>query len=173
MLQGLGVGPVAGVITTSECTRAYEIDFSKTPTISSILSAPLYPNNKGLNSWSNLLSLPASLRIKEVHVKVKTALSGTIAGTETIDLQVKHPRLGASFVDLTAAPILTATAGIVASNTYASAISDQTLFNRALTRFRGDSETLQLQLAVSANDITAGVLEIQLIYEQAYHNYTS
>lgn len=171
MVQGLGIGPVQGVLTTSECARSYEIDFSKTPTVSSVLSAPLYPNNKGLDSWSNLLSQPASIRFKEVHVKTKTALTGTIAGTETIDLQVKHPRLGASFVDLTASPILTAAAGTVAANTYASAVADSSLFNRALTRFNGSAETLQLQLLVSANDITAGVLEIQLIYEFAYHNY--
>lgn len=173
MVQGLGIGPVQGAVTTSECTRSYQIDFSKTPTVSSLLNAPLYPNNKGLDSWSNLLSLPASIRLKEVHVKVKTALSGTTAGTETIDLQVKHPRLGGSFVDITAAPVLTASGGAFAANTYASAVADATYFNRALTRFSGDAEKLQLQLAVSANDITSGVLEIQLIYEFSYHNYVA
>lgn len=170
MSTGLGAGPVNGVLTTSESTRSYLIDFSKTPTVGSVLNAALYPNVPGLQNWANLLSLPATLRIKEVHVKVVSALSGTIAGTETVRLQVNHPRLG-SYTNLTSAVSLTATAGVIAANTYNSAISDQSVFNRALTRFNGSAEKVQLQLLVSANNITSGVLEIQLVSEFAYHNY--
>lgn len=171
MVSGLGSGPVNGVLTTSESTRSWVIDFSKTPTVGSVLNPGLYPSVGSLYNWTNLLSLPATLRIKEVHVKVVSALSGTTAGTETIDLQIKHPRLGGSYVDITAAPLLTASAGVIAANTYSSAISDQTLFNRALTRFNGSAEKAELQLAVSANNITSGILEIQLVSEFAYHNY--
>lgn len=168
--SGLGVGPATGVLTTSESTRSFLIDFSKTPTVGSVLNAGLYPQVGALNSWDNLLSLPATIRIKEVHVKVVSALSGTLAGTETVRFQVNHPRLGA-YTNLTSAVSLTATAGVIAANTYNSAISDQSVFNRALTRFNGSAEKAQLQLLVSANDIKAGVLEVQIVSEFAYHNY--
>ncbi len=168
---GLGSGPVHGTLTTSECTRAFLIDFEKNPTVSSILAASLYPNNKGLDSWSNLLSLPATIRFKEVHIKVVKALTGTASGTETIELQVNHPRLGA-FTDLTAAPLITLAAGTVADNTYVSRVADPAFFNIGLTRFNGDSEKVPLRFKLSANDINKGQLEIQLVYEFSYHNYT-
>jgi hypothetical protein len=169
--SGLGSGPVHGTLTTSECTRSFLVDFEKTPTVATILEAPTYPNNKGLNSWSNLLSLPATIRFKEIHIKVVKALTGTAAGTETIDLQVNHPRLGA-FTDLTALPLFTLAAGTVAANTYSSRVVDPAFFNIGLTRFNGDSEKVPLRLKLSANDINKGVVEIQLVYEFSYHNYT-
>ena len=169
--SGLGSGPVHGTLTTSEATRSFLVDFEKTPTVSTVLEAPTYPNNKGLNSWSNLLSLPATIRFKEVHLKVVKALTGTTAGTETIDLQVNHPRLGA-FTDLTAAPLFTLAAGTIAASTYSSRIADQSVFNIGLTRFNGDKEAVPLRIKLSANDINKGILEIQLVYEFSYHNYT-
>lgn len=169
--SGLGSGPVHGTITTSESTRSFLVDFAKTPTVSTVLEAPTYPNNKGLNSWSNLLSMPATIRFKEVHIKVVKALKGTTAGTETIDLQVNHPRLGA-FTDLTAAPVITLAAGTAAGNTYVSQVADPAFFNIGLTRFNGDSEKVPLRLKLSANDLNEGQLEIQLVYEFSYHNFT-